>query len=467
MDSAMIFLETPHGPNLLTNVMLYDRTTAPSGSVSFDDILHHVEQRLHLARAFRERLVHAPLDLDEPYWIEDPDFDLEFHVRQIALPRPGNWRQLCTQIARIAARPLDMTKPLWELYMIEGLDEIERLPPGSFALLLKLHHASIDGISGVEMLTAISDPTPDAEPTPADNEWRPDRMPSTWSLLQGAAVHAVTRPVRIGRWAVRAVPALRSRRQQTPADDVEDLRPTTKGVPRTRFNGPISPHRVLDARWFPFDTVRHMRSGVDGATVNDVALTVVAGAMRLYLTAKGELPEQSLIAMVPLSTRTPEEAGTGGNRVSMLTAPLFTDIGDPLERLQAITRVTRRLKQQNQAVGARTLTEISEHLPGRLIGTAQRAITGIALRTGTPLGSNTAVTNVPGPQKPLYLAGARMVRGFGAGPVLNGAGLIHIISTYCGEILFLFTACREMLPDSEFYADCIEQSFNDLAKATA
>jgi WS/DGAT/MGAT family acyltransferase len=189
--------------------------------------------------------------------------------------------------------------------------------------------------------------------------------------------------------------------------------------------------------------------------------------MRSYLLDKGELPEQSLVAMIPISTRTPEQAGTGGNQVSMVRAPLHTDIADHVERLRAISQITRRVKEQNRDVSARMLTEVSENFPGRLLGAAQRATMGFAARRGMAMGSNTTVTNIPGPQHPLYFAGAKLIRNFGAGPVVNGGGLIHPIGSYCGEMSFLFTACREMLPDPEFYADCIERAFTELDKATA
>jgi WS/DGAT/MGAT family acyltransferase len=460
----MIFLETPRTSTSLNNALIYDPSTAKGGQVSYDQIRLHLEQRLHLARAFRERLVRAPLDLDEPYWIEDDNFDLEYHLRHIALPRPGNWRQLCTQVARISARPLDMSRPLWELYLIEGLDDIEGVPPDSFALLLRLHHASVDGVSGAEMLTAISDLTPDSTPSLPLREWSPDREPSSWWLLQRAAVHGVMRPVQMARLAARTVPRLAGLRPRLRRSKLDhDLKPPGLTVPRTRFNGPVSAHRTVDARWFPLDAAKRIRRGVEGATINDVALTVVGGALRSYLSGKGELPDKSLVTLVPISTRTKEEAGTGGNRVSMVRAPLYTDIADPRERLAAVTRITRHLKDQQQAIGARALTEISAQMPGRLMGTAQRATARFTLPAGVTLGANTTVTNVPGSQEPLYFAGARLVRVFGAAPVLDGAGLIHVISSYCGDITFMFTACRDMLPDAEVYAGCIGDAFNELA----
>jgi diacylglycerol O-acyltransferase len=467
LDAIMIFLESPHAPNTLTMAWLYDPTTAPGGRVAFADVARNIESRLHLARSFRQRLVRVPLDLDEPYWIEDPDFDLEFHLRHIALPKPGNWTQLNTQIARLASRPLDMTRPLWELYLIEGLDDIDVLPPSSFALLLKIHHACIDGMSGVEMQTALSDASAEAAPPPPDKSWKPEAEPSTAELMRRASVHAFTRPLQIGRALARSAPALRNVRLPRRRPDVEDLRPPGLAVPRTRFNGRVTAHRVLDARWYPLDTAKRMRAAVDGATVNDVALTVVAGAMRAYLTAKGELPQDSLVAVVPVSTRTKDEVGMGGNRVSMVRTALYTDIADPLERLSTISRVMQRLKQQTNAIGARTLTEISQQVPGRLMGAAQRATMRLALRAGMSMGSNTVVTNVPGPQTPLYFAGARLVRTYGAGPLVDGGGLIHPIGSYCGELMFLFTACREMMPDPEFYAECIDSAFTELEKATA
>ena len=236
LDASFVYSESAHAPTHVTSIMIYDQSTAPKGEVTFKGILEYLQERVHLAHAFRRKLVRVPLDLDHPYWIEDGEFDLEYHVRHIALPKPGDWRQFCIQAARLHARPLDLARPLWEMYIIEGLDGIEGFPKGCFGMVLKVHHAAIDGMAGVEMITAIHEQTPDArihrlrplEP------WVPERVPSTAELLSRASVNNLTRPAHFARVMGRVVPGMS--RARAAATSGARSRPTT--APRTRFNGP-------------------------------------------------------------------------------------------------------------------------------------------------------------------------------------------------------------------------------------
>lgn len=208
MDSSFLYLETGNTPMHIGSLAIYDQSTAPGGKVTFKEILKFFGERLHKARAFRQRLARVPLSLDHPYWIEDPDFDLEFHVRHIALPAPGDWRQLCIQAARLHARPLDRNKPLWEAYVIEGLDNVEGVPKGSFALVTKIHHAAIDGVSGAEISAAIHDLSPDAEVDEPDKPWVAERMPTGVELLTRSAAKSVGAPMKLGKLLYRSVPQL-------------------------------------------------------------------------------------------------------------------------------------------------------------------------------------------------------------------------------------------------------------------
>ena len=310
-------------------VAIYDPSTAPGGRVTFKGILEHIEGRMHLARVFRQRLVRVPFDLDHPYWIEDPDFDLEFHVRHIALPAPGDWRQLCIQVARLVSRPLDLERPLWEMYVIEGLDNVAGVARGSFALVTKVHHAAIDGMSGMEMTTAIHDETPVSESPSVDDGWRPGTVPSNAELLWRAGMNNARRPMHAGRVMSRAVPQLGRLQRQVQRRTITPP-PTT--IPRTRWSGPVSAHRVFDGVKFPLDDLRAMKERVPGATINDVVLTVVGGALRTYLLSKGELPTDPLIAMAPISVRSEAERGAAGNMVSGMFTTLGTDVADPQRR---------------------------------------------------------------------------------------------------------------------------------------
>jgi WS/DGAT/MGAT family acyltransferase len=245
----------------------------------------------------------------------------------------------------------------------------------------------------------------------------------------------------------------------------EELQDEVRPVPRTRFNGVVSNHRVVDGRTFSLQAIRDIRKAVDGATVNDVVLTVCGGALRRYLEHHGELPRDSLVAMAPISVRSEEEMGTAGNRISGMLVTLYSDIADPIERLKAVQRGTKSSKASAEAVGARTMTDITQFVPGSLAGVAARLYTRLGLANRVKPFLNTVVTNVPGPQIPLYFTGARMVALHGMGPVMDGMGLIHPVFSCSGMISIAFTACRELVPDPGFYAECIQASFDDLSAA--
>lgn len=461
LDASFLYLETPNQPMHIGALAVYDPSTAPGGFVRFKDILATIESRLHLARTFRQRVVRVPFDLDHPWWVNDPEFDLEFHVRHIALPRPGDWRQLCIQTARLHARPLDTSKPLWEFYVIEGLDEVGGLPPGSFAIVSKIHHAAIDGVSGAEITGAIHDLAPDTHVPPPTEPWIADREPLTAELMVRTWLNNVRQPLRFARVLADTVPAvarvtegLRNERFRTPG-----------AAPRTRFNGTISPHRVVDGRSFPLEVLRGIRQAVPGATINDVVLAIVGGALRRYLAAKEELPDAPLVAMAPVSVRGKSLAGTQGNQVSAMAAPLATDVADPLSRLDVVRAGTIRSKALTEAVGARLLTDYSQFVPASLAGLAARLYSRAGLANRVRPVFNCVVTNIPGPQQPLYSGGARLVTQYGLGPIVDGLALIHPVFSYCGEITISFTSCREILPDPAFYAECIEASYHELREA--
>jgi WS/DGAT/MGAT family acyltransferase len=463
LDASFIYSELPHAPTHISSIGIYDQSTAPDGAVTFKGILSHLEARLHLARAFRQKVVRVPGDLDHPWWVEDGEFDLEYHVRHIALPKPGDWRQFCIQVARVHARPLDLTRPLWEMYVIEGLDAVEGVPAGGFGILLKVHHAAVDGKSGVEMITAMHTQQPDEpDPAPPATAWAPERDPTPWELSARAGVNNLTMPGRATRVAARLLPGLGRAMQMQRRQPSTAL---TGTAPITRFNGPVSPHRVLDARFFDFADLKPIRAAVPGSTVNDVALAVIGGALREYLLAAGELPEAPLRAMTPISVRTEAERADLGNQVSAMVVSLATDVADPVERLAAVHASTSSSKELTEAIGARTLTELSQFAPGALIGVGSRLAGRFAGR-GVAGAINTVVTNVPGPREPLYFCGAELLYSFGAGPVVDGMGLINIVSSYEGQFVLCFTADRAMMPDPALYADCLGRSFAELADST-
>ncbi len=406
-------------------------------------------------------MVRVPFGLDHPYWVEDAAFDLEYHVRPVALAAPGSWRQLCDTLAELHAIPLDLSRPPWEMYVIEGLgDGVDGIPRGGFATMIKVHHAAVDGVSGLELVTVLHDHEPVAMRAPVDDAWRPERPPATTELLRRALVNNTLKPMHAVRVAGRLAPAM----IRIPIGIQRGTLQAPPGpLPMTRFNSAVTAHRSIDAIRAPLDDVKRLRGAVPGSTVNDAVLTVVGGALRRYLEAKSELPEESLVAMVPISTRRADESGTGGNRLTMMTASLATHEADPVKRMALVSMGMRGVKDLANAVGGRTLADLSDTVPGLFLGIGSRAQSRMAARNQSRPLFNTTVTNVPGPSEPLYFTGARVVGPYGAGPIVHGMGVIHLLGSYSGQFVFSFTADREMMPDPGFYAECLRESLDELS----
>ncbi|WP_116365425.1 wax ester/triacylglycerol synthase family O-acyltransferase [Parahaliea mediterranea] len=460
-DAMFIHTEMKGLPQHIGGISIYTPATAPGGKVRFKDILAMLESRLHLSPIFRRKLVPVPLGLGQPYWAEDPNFDLEYHVRHIALPAPGDWRQLCIQAARIHAIPLDREKPLWEIYIIEGLDKVEGLPAGCFAMLLKVHHSAMDGVTGAHFMTLMHDLGPEVTvPDPAPG---PQAMPVSYpTMLARAYVDAWRMPFKALGMMKDALPTYLRLRRGFAEHQFEHL----GEIPRSRFQGRVSPHRVVDARVFDFATIRAMKQAVPNATINDAMLNIVAGALRRYLLEADELPTQSLVTGCPVDVRSGD--GNAGNMVGFMALALCTDIADPRERLAAIHRKSSEAKAYAQALGPKIAMEITDLIPGSVLSLAIRtaAVTGL---TESSVIMNTVVTNVPGPSWDQYFCGAQMLSGFSLGPLLPNVGLFHVIYSTVhnkrGTITLSFTACRRMLPDPERYAHCLQASHDEIAAA--
>ena len=464
-DASFVYLETPTTPMHIGSVGIYDPSSAPGGFVRFKDILAHIESRLDRARSFRQKLVRVPFDLDHPYWVDDANFDLEYHVRHIALPKPGDWRQLSIQVARLHARGLDMNKPLWEFNIVEGLDNIPGLPPGCFALVAKVHHAAIDGMSGVELSAAVHDIEPKPVEQAAKSSWKGENEPAVTEMLMRTWMNSITQPVRFAKTLAQTVPGAARLIREVAGGDVS-LK-GAKMAPQTLFNGKVSSHRVWDSAVLPLEGVREIKNRIDGATVNDVILTIIGGGLRKYLISRGNLPKDSLTAMAPISVRADGEKEAMGNLVSAMLVQLGTQIDDPMERLAFVRKEALNSKAMTNAVGARTLTDYSQFIPSGLAGLAARLYTRVgAANLHSPV-FNCVATNVPGPRVPLYFAGAKMVRMMGTGPVFDGMGLINAVYSYASDIAISFTSDRAMMPDPANYAQALRDSFKELLGAKA
>jgi WS/DGAT/MGAT family acyltransferase len=463
----MLRAETPATPLQIQMLLIYDPSTAPGGKVTFKGILEEIDARLHLADVFRRRLTGLPGGLHRPYWVEDPNFDLEYHVRHIGLPQPGDWRQLCIQVARLHARQIDLRRPPWEITVIEGLNAVPGVPRGSFAMALKLHHCAVDGMASVQMIAAMHDLDADG-PRPAgpDNPWRPDALPSNADLLSRTAINVALYPLRAGAVLASSVPKVVRGLAGLPAKLVGGVVSRVGGgglpsfPPKTRFNQTVSPHRVFEARFHDLADFKRIKASVPGATVNDVALAYVGGALREYLAGHGELPDESLVAACPISLRDSDDKSGKGNMVFGRLQSLGTDIADPIERLSSIAASTAGGRSGSDQSTGTQLLELIGTVPTSLLGITAKAASVLPL--SGPTVANTTVTNVPGPTEPIFFSGARLVRAAGLGPLVAGLNLIHVVASYNGTLSISATADRDALPDPATYAECMEKAFQEL-----
>lgn len=462
LDASFLYLETANTPMHISGLGIYDPATAPGGKVRFKQIMENVNARAKRVPAMCSILQTVPMRWDHPYWKCQGEFDPEFHIRHMALPKPGDWRQLCILVARLHARPLDRNRPLWEMYVIEGLDKVEGYPSGCFAIFTKIHHAAVDGASGNEISALLHDTTPHWQDVAGEGKDLPiDKSASNISLLLRAQLNTLKQPFRFIDVARHSVPGIA--RFAAGVSSGRLHRVTT--LPRTRFNHNVSPYRVFGAELFDFADIRAIKNAVPPATVNDVALSICGGALRKYLDAKGELPEQSLAALAPINVRTEDKKGSYGNLVSQMTVKVCSDVEDPIQRLRAVNEGTRDAKELTNAIGAKTMTDYTQFIPSTLTASAARLASSLGLANRIKPIYNCIITNVPGPQEPLYFNGARMLSTVGTGPIMDGTGLFHAIASYCGQFGISFVSCREMMPDPEFYSQCLRESFTELQLA--
>lgn len=463
VDSIFVYNERLNAPLHISPITIYDPRTAKNGVVSFQDVLETFSSRLQLSPVFRRKLVKVPLNLDNPYWVETQDFDLEYHVRHQALPKPGNMRQLNNLLARLHSRPLDLNRPPWEAYFIEGLDGIEGFPSGCFAMYLKIHHSAIDGATGNQIIEALHDLSPDPGHITKEDHWTAEEDPGPLALLGRSYINLLKQPTKVVTLVKHSLESL-----NLPADigQKKNERADHQIREKTRFNHSVSPHRVVGSWHTRLDRIKAIKNTVADCTVNDVLLAIVSGALRHYLDAKGELPDSSLIAGVPISTRTHKEVNTsGGNAVSGMRLSLRTDIADPLERLIMINADAVASKVYANAVGAQRLVDIAESIPSSIAALGMRIVSATGLGARNPV-IHTIVTNVPGLQAPIYMRGAEALLWLGAGPLMDGMGLFNCINSYNGVVAIAFVSDRDMMPDPELYSACIEESFRELEAAT-
>ena len=466
-DALFLHVDRPHASSHGTMIYIYDQSTVSGQRLGFREIVRHIESRLDPTSIQRRKIVQVPFGLGYPYWVEDDLFDIDFHVRHFALPKPGDWRQFCILLSRIHARSVDLSRSPWEMYVIEGLDNIEGIPKGSFAIITKTHHAAMDGTAAAEFTWALHDLAgaqgkPIAVADKQEQANTPCHSRRITDTLTRMVIDNVSASARMAAPLTRVLPKLATFGLRRLA---QSLWSSEGGVPRTRFNANVSAKRVWDSVTLDLATVKLIKGTVPGATINDAVLAMIGGAMRRYLQAKDELPEKSLVSMAPVNTRQ-EGAERTTNTISILRFPLGTDMEDPLERLQAVQLATAECKAIQNAIGAHELTNLQKFTPPATLGLAGRlaTLTGGGGK-GPVLLHNCMVTNVPGPNTELYLLGAKLVHWGGMGPLADGMSLIWNPTSYCAKMFISLTSSPNIVPDPDFLARCLLDSYEEMSEA--
>ncbi len=478
LDAQFLALENPRQSGHVGGLAILDPSTTPTGKLELTDVQQMIAERLPLLPPMRWRLVEVPFKLDYPYWVDDADFDLDFHVRELALPPPGTNEKLAEQVARIIARPLDRARPLWELYLIHGLEN------GYVAMLTKIHHATIDGLSGAEIMGVLFDLQPEGREAPEPRGRGNGSAPSEVEMLARGVMGLPRYPLRMLRSLPRALPNL----DATPfgnlpgADTVakasERLRKTVRGpretgelerstakAPRTSFNGRVSPHRRFVFGQLALDEVKEVKNA-HGVTVNDVVVAICAGAVRRWLISHTELPADPLVAQIPVSVRSEEQAGTYGNRIMLMSAPLLTNVVDPLDRLQQTHQALASMKKRHRAMPANLLQDVNHFVPPAVFARAARAtFTMASSQRGRPTW-NLVISNVPGPQFPLYCAGAELKANYPVSVVTDGMGLNITVMSYRGHMDIGIVTDRDQIPDAWRLIEFLDDALDELKATT-
>jgi WS/DGAT/MGAT family acyltransferase len=478
LDHQFLALESRRHVGHVAGLAMLDTSTAPGGTVGCRSVKQLLRQRLPMLPPMRWRVAEVPLNLDYPYWVEDEEFDLDYHVRELALPNPGTDEQLAEQVARIISRPLDRTRPLWELYLIENLES------GHTAMLTKIHHAVVDGMSGAEIMGLLLDLTPEGRdlPIPGDGDGTTGgatRPPGQLELLARGALGLPKYPLRILRALPSTLPnvdeapavfgsipgagtvgRIASRVQQTVVGDASPSFRDLK-APRVPFSGRITAHRRFAFGRMPLEDVKAIKNR-HGVTVNDVVVSVCAGAVRRWLVEHDALPDGPLVAQVPVSVRTGEQAGTYGNRILLMRAPLFTDEPDPLRRLHRTHEALGAMKERHRALPATLLQDANHFIPPAVFHRAAQLSFRVTSGSAGRPNWNLVISNVPGPQFPLYCAGARLVAQYPVSVITDGMGLNITVMSYDGDLDFGLVADRDQMPDLWSVIDGLRASVDEL-----
>ena len=453
LDVSFLYLETPTTAMHVGGVAIFD---PPKGNEDFDyeALVELVSRRISLVQRYRQKVRGVPGKLANPVWVDDEDFDITYHVRRSALPRPGSLDQLRELVGRVQSRQLDRNRPLWEIYLVEGLAD------GRFAIITKTHHAMVDGISAIDIGTLILDSTTKPREIP-DDGWIPRREPSSVGLVVNALTDTLRRPTQVIdtiRGELADVRAIGARVTGAATGLLAAARTSLRPAPDSPLNATIGEQRRYGMAATDLDDYKRVRKS-HGGTVNDVVLATVAGALRVWLLTRGEsvTPATTVRAMVPVSVRTDEQGGTLGNRVSAIFVDLPVGEPSPVVRLHQVSYAMKAHKESGQSVAADAIVALSGFAPPTIHSAAARLASGFSRRL-----FNVVVTNVPGPQFPLYAAGAPMLECYPVVPLSKGQAVSIGLTSYNGGVYYGLNADRDAMPDVDVLAQCIEEALAEL-----
>lgn len=458
MDATFLYTETPTSPMNIGSVLVIE------GSLKFETFRDIFHSRIHQFPKMRQRLVYVPLSIDYPYWVDDPNFDINLHLNHIALPKPGGWKQLRQVASQFFSEPLNQNRPMWSILFVEGLDSIPQVPAGSVAIISKIHHVAIDGVGGAGLLSLFLDFTPAKKEIPAPKPFNPKPLPNELTMMLKSALSFAEEPLKFPRLVTDTLTATlkagflnRMQRNELPTA------PFT--APRTPFNGLISAQRKWNSALLSLDRILALKNAM-GTTMNDVILAICAGALRKYLVEKNKLPEKPLVSMVPISVRDKaSETNHHDNQLSAMLVQLATNVADPIERLETIHENTSRGKTYQGAVGAKTLSKMAEAVPFGIANQAAKLYSRFHVAEMHKPVFNVVITNVPGPKMPLYVNGHKLLAIMGAAPVIDGMGLIITVFSYDGVVSISPTSDSKSMPDLDDFTRYIRESANELEAA--
>jgi WS/DGAT/MGAT family acyltransferase len=456
IDAAFLYTETPTSPMNIGSVVIID------GTIDFKTFKDTVHSRIHQFEKLRQRLVYVPFSVDYPYWVDDPNFDIDLHIKNIALPKPGAWKQLRDVASQIFSEPLDQNRPLWSMVFVEGLDNIPQVPKGSIAIISKIHHVAIDGVGGAGLLSLFLDFTPESREIPEPKPYNPKPLPSEISLIVNSTLSFAKDPLKFPKMVSNTLKATLKAGFLTRMH-LSELPTVPFTAPATPLNGLISARRKWNSAILSLERVQNLKN-IMGTTLNDVLLGICSGALRRYLLEKGKLPEKSLVAMVPISTRDKDSQETD-NQITAMLVQIATNIADPIERLEIIHENNNRGKTYQGAIGAKTLSSMADAIPFGIANQAARLYSRFKISEFHKPVFNVAITNVPGPRIPLYINGHKMITVMGSAPIIDGMGLIITILSYDGHITISPVSDANSMPDLDDFTRYLWESANELEAA--